>query len=131
MAHKAGPAKPLISTKVAVWGLVIGLAFMFGSLIVSNGASKTNGDSKTPKQPIVKVIEVELKEKEWTDWIRLESGDKWQIDAPGWVEYRFWDGTKRYVADKSTRWLGKINSSTFQLRGASGNAKITIERYGN
>ena len=60
MAHKAGPAKPLISTKVAVWGLVIGLAFMFGSLIVSNGASKTNGDSKTPKQPIVKVIEVDV-----------------------------------------------------------------------
>lgn len=89
-----------------------------------------NSTSVEEKQEVTKTIEVALKAEEWTEWINLKVGDSWVLDAPGWVEYEFWNGDTKFVADKETVWFGKIKAQTasFRLRGWPGIAKLTIQR---
>jgi hypothetical protein len=82
------------------------------------------------KPEFTKKIDVVLETEEWTEWINLNVGDSWVLDAPGWVEYEFWNGERKLVADKETVWFGKIKARTasFRLRGWAGTAKLTIQQ---
>lgn len=109
-----------------LWFLIIVLISGISFLGIKH-EDKNTGSKKVAEQSVIRYLEVDLRPDDWTDWIRLEPGDAWQLDAPGWIEYEFWDGTKKYVPDKGNVYFGKIQNSTFRLRGTRGKAKITIE----
>jgi len=67
---------------------------------------------------------VEVKAHCLTGRILLPVGHDFAIDAPGELEYFFWNGQRFLVQDKKTRWLGQVPYSTFRLRGKSGQATI-------
>ena len=92
----------------------------------SNPPDRQAGSAQTTTGNELTIV-VKLDCQEWSDWIKLPSNVRFQVDAPGWLEYCFWDGRKVMVSNKETKWLGSIPNNTFRIRGAPGEAKITYE----
>ena len=102
--------------------LAAGAILFFAFVPMSCSCSGTS-DSKIE----IKTIKVQLDCCRWSDWIRLPPGTKFRVDAPGWHECYFWDGSRKKVENKNCDWMGDIPSSVFKLRGEKGEAIITYE----
>lgn len=115
--------------------LLLAAALILFSTFVSGGYSGKysgcGGCSKSSEPsnelPNYKTIKFQIDCCRWSDWISLPPGTKFKVDAPGWHEYWFMDGSKKRIENKDYEWLGDIPSSTFKLRGAKGEATITYE----
>ncbi len=139
MFHEAGDAPFGISNKRAILGIILALLliaigifwpfsfFSGNSTVATTSAAPSNSAPATTTSGNEQTIVVKLDCKKWSDWIKLPPNVRFQVDAPGWLEYCFWDGRQVKVSDKETKWLGSIPNNTFRIRGAPGEAKITYE----
>lgn len=125
--------------KKALWWIIAVLILAIGSGAalyscdgerdVSSQLSGTDsGSAVSQSKPAEKarVIKVKLHPVDWSDWIRLPPNTNYVLDVPGWHEYWFWDGTKKYVPDNTVQWFGDVPSCTFRLRGKEGEATISF-----
>ena len=69
-----------------------------------------------------KSIKVAVNEFAWSEEVRVPS--PFSASAPGWLEYKFTDGSVRYVKDRSTVDLGNFPGNSFRLRGKAGTVVI-------
>ncbi len=115
-----------------VWLVLVISAIVLGVyFFMPSAGSDSDKESVKPAEQSARTIEIHLDPVEWSDWIRIETGEVWRLDPPkgGWVECKFWDGRLVVYADgEEPQWLGKIKNCIFQVRGDGGKAKLTIER---
>ena len=135
MANSTTRANGIIRARVAAFVIVmvalLGTAYVFMPADLFRSGSPAPRTQQYPPCPGAKDIAttaketvVEVKAHCLTGRILLPVGHDFAIDAPGELEYFFWNGQRFLVQDKKTRWLGQVPYSTFRLRGKSGQATI-------
>lgn len=140
MAHtkssdpKPAGVKPLFEKKWWIW--VIGALCVLVILIYpsssSGGKSSETSAVETPpvkpeKKPVVRTITRELYPVRWCEWVKLPGDVDFMIDAPGWWQLQYPDGTCTDRIAEKVRFLGTIHDSTFKILGEKGTAIITYE----
>lgn len=66
----------------------------------------------------------------WSGWVSIRTEKKssfrfYKEPNEGFLEVRFWDGTRRLIHQDSSVWFGHVPRAEFRLRGSGG--RITIE----
>lgn len=137
MAHTASsgpkPAKvrELIPNKGWLW--IVGMLGILAFLLYPSLTMRLGKPSKSDEERVEKVVKYQLDPVSWTEWISFaelkpsevpdDARFQFQVNAPGWHEYKFWDSPDIHVPgkseneDASKRWLGESAKSTFKLRG--------------
>ncbi|MDP3947234.1 MAG: hypothetical protein Q8Q41_00895 [bacterium] len=121
---------------IAILALIgISIALMPSGLFDSRPSTQAARAPKPPVCPGAKDVAVTAKETAveirshcLTGTILLPIGNDFVVDAPGELEYFFWNGQRFLVQDKEAKWLGQAPYSTFRLRGTSGQAKLTLTK---
>ncbi len=137
--HKKGLAQPPKFILVIIWVVVgiciIGLVATIG-ILVSKRATISGvkfypiaADAQDVWPRSGETVRVKIYPDCLSGWINLPKGVNFMIDAPGEIEYFFWSGKRVLVKNKNTKWLepAEIPDCSFQLRGTTGEASITVQ----
>lgn len=127
--------KARIAAFVIVMLVLLSAAYALMPSGIFDSSSSAKAEKKYPPCPGVKDVAItaretliEVRSHCLTGRILLPVGHDFVIDAPGELEYFFWNGQRFKVEDRTAKWLGQAPYSTFRLRGTSGQAKLTLTK---
>jgi len=68
----------------------------------------------------------------WSGWVSIRTSQKssfrfYKEPVGGFLEIRFWDGTRRMIHENQSIWFGHIPRAEFRLRGSGGRVVIELE----
>jgi len=68
----------------------------------------------------------------WSGWVSIRTEKKssfrfYKEPNEGFLEVRFWDGTRRLIHQDSSVWFGHVPRAEFRLRGSGGRVVIELE----
>jgi len=68
----------------------------------------------------------------WSGWVSIRTSQKssfrfYKEPVGGFLEIRFWDGTRRMIHENQSVWFGHIPRVEFRLRGSGGRVVIELE----
>jgi len=68
----------------------------------------------------------------WSGWVSIRTEKKssfrfYKEPNEGFLEVRFWDGTRRLIHENQSIWFGHVPRSEFRLRGSGGKVVIELE----
>lgn len=68
----------------------------------------------------------------WSGWVSIRTSQKssfrfYKEPVGGFLEIRFWDGTRRMIHENQSVWFGHIPRAEFRLRGSGGRVVIELE----
>lgn len=127
----------LVALTSRFWTKLIPTSCDFGSSAKTAVASEPK-KSEQPKeqQRAVVAVKVKLHPRDWSESISFaklkptqvpdSARGFFQVNAPDWHQYRFWNGKETPWITKGEQWLGDIPTSTFRLRGQEGEATVLI-----
>ncbi len=110
--------------------ILVGLLIAGGFWTMKNHSSSVYpvaSDAQDIWPHIGETVKVKICPDRLSGWINLPPGAKFLVDALGEVECFFWSGERIFIKDKNTQWLGEVPNCSFRMRGAKGEATITIQ----